>query len=181
MATTTAQAASTTTPNDWDLVGASKPLAVNPPDDDAGSYIDSTGSALTEQWFACSPAPAAGDTITGIAVTVRHRRGGVSDAAFKLGYQFTPQGGGTQGELMSGSFTAGAAWQTEMWNATPLSVVYGSGFQLYCRNTQTRRGRITTLTAEVTHTPAASGDGQPMVARARLVPGMRRPHGQQGW
>lgn len=27
----------------------------------------------------------------------------------------------------------------------------------------------------------ASGTGQPMVARARLVPGMRRPHGHQGW
>ncbi len=40
----------------------------------------------------------------------------------------------------------------------------------------------TTLAAklDITYTPPA-GSGQPAAARARFVPGMRRPHGQQGW
>lgn len=41
--------------------------------------------------------------------------------------------------------------------------------------------RIVGAAAEFKAAPPPTGDGQPMVARARLVPGMRRPHGHQGW
>jgi hypothetical protein len=186
MATTIAQAVGTTTPDDWTLAaGASKAAAVNQPDDDASSYIRSGTTVDTYQYFTCSPGLSAGDVITQIVGVVRARRGGTSDAQFLIGYRFTPQGGGTHSEESglpsSGYFESTSAWTTFSRAFSVPSVAWGSGLALWVRNTQARRVDVTTFYAEITYTPVATGDGQPMVARARLVPGMRRPHGHQGW
>jgi hypothetical protein len=186
MATTTAQAVGTTTPDDWTLgAGASKPAAVNSPDDDASSYVQSGTTIDTYQTFSCSPALSAGDVITQIVGVVRARRGGASDARLLIGYRFTPQGGGAQSEESglpsSGYFEATSSFQTFSRTFSVPNVLWGSSFEIWVRNTQSRNVHVTTLYAEITYTPVATGDGQPMVARARLVPGMRRPHGHQGW
>lgn len=186
MATTTAQPTGTTTPDDWTLgAGATKVAAVGLPDNDASSYIQSGTTANTYQYFACSPVLTAGDIITQIVGYARARRGGASDARFLIGYRFTPQGGGTQSEESglpsSGYFESTSAWTTFSRTFSVPSVVWGAGLELWVRNVQARSVEVTTLYAEITYTPVATGDGQPMVARARLVPGMRRAHGHQGW
>ena len=79
MATTTAEVNGTTSPDNWTLAaGASKQAAVNSPDDDAASYIDSSNTSGTIQTFTVTPALNQGDTITQIDITVRAKRGGLS-------------------------------------------------------------------------------------------------------
>ena len=81
MAVTTAEVNGTTTPNDWILsTGVSKESAVNSPDDDATSYIDSSNTSGTIQTFTVTPALNQGDTITQIDITARAKRGGTLDA-----------------------------------------------------------------------------------------------------
>ena len=57
MAVITAEVNGTTTPDDWTLAaGVSKQAAVNSPDDDTASYIDSTNTSGTIQTFTVAPA-----------------------------------------------------------------------------------------------------------------------------
>ena len=179
MATITVAASGTTTPDDWTLsAGGSKVLAVAQPDDDATSYLASGTTSSTYQWFTCSPGLGAGDTITEIVLRIRARRGGANDCNVAIGYSFTPDGGGTQA-AESGNLLTVTAWGDFSFTSSGLSVVWGSGFRLSIRNTQARNAHLTTFYAEITYTAAAAG--QPMVSRARAVPGTRRPHGHQGW
>jgi hypothetical protein len=159
VATTTAQATGTTTPDNWSLeAGASKAAAVASPDDDATSYIGSTTTSNTYQYFTCSPGLGAGDTVTQVQVVARARRSGVNDTAVRVGYQFTPQGGGSQtGESALGDMTATSAWQTFTYTHSGLSVLWGSGFVFWIRNAQARRADCSTLYVVITYTPAAGG------------------------
>lgn len=180
MSTTTPTPTGTTSPDNWTLgAGASKAAAVTAPDDDDTSYIDSGGSANTVQTFTYSPSLSTGDTITQIDITVRSKRTGGQNANHVFGYSFTPNGGGTQTQE-SGNNTATNTWADNSYSFTGLSVVWGSGLTVYVKNTQNRSMAVTTVSITITYTPGAGG-GQPMVARARLVPGMRRAHGRQGW
>ena len=181
MTTITVQMAGTTSPDNWELVaGASKQAAVNQPDDDTTSYIRSGTTIDTHQTFTCSPALVAGDTITAITIYARCRRGGASDANFRVGYAFTPSGGGSQ-TAESAGLTGTTNFADFNFSATGLSAVWGSGLTFWIRNTQARQVHCTTLYAEIVYTPAPTGDGQPTVARTRNVPGMGRAHGWQGW
>lgn len=181
MATTTLSPDGVTTPDDWTLaVGASKVAAVASPDDDATSYINSGTTINTVQTFTVTPTGiAVGDTITQIDITHRHRRNfSGSNVNHVTGYSFTPQGGGTQsGE--SGTFVSGG-WTTDTYTHAGLSVLWGSGLILYIKNTQARDMYLSTISVTITYTPGAVS-GQPMVVRARLVPGMRKAPGRQGW
>lgn len=178
MATTTTQMVATTTPDDWTLqAGGSKVAAVNTPDDGNSSYIRSPVSSGNEQWFTATPDMPDGSTITEIAVRVRAARGGVSNADFTTGYQFTPQGGGSQSGT-STAYTAVGAYADYTYTHSGLSVVWGSDLKVWIRNTQALSVSATTLEITFTYTPPA---GHPVAARGRQVPGMRRPHGQQGW
>lgn len=180
MSTTTPTPTGTTSPDNWTLTaGASKVAAVATPDDDATSYLSSGTTANTVQTFTTSPSLSTGDTITQIEITARARRSGGSNANFVLGYAFTPNGGGSQSD--EGTFHTGLnAWNTFTTTFSSLSVVWGSGLTFYIKNTQGKSVDVSTLTLTITYTPGG-GSGQPMIARARLVPGMRRPHGRQGW
>ena len=181
MTTITVAAAGVTTPDDWVLAaGASKVAAVASPADDDTSYIRSSPTIDTYQYFTCLPAMVTGDTITQIALIARIKRGGASDANSRIGYAFTPNGGGSQTSESTG-LTATTNYADVSYTHSGLSVVWGSGLVLWIRNTQARQVYCTMLYAEITYTPAATGDGQPTVARLRLVPGVGRPHGHQGW
>lgn len=181
MATVVVDPSGTTTPDDWALqAGASKAAAVTQPSDDDLSYIRSGGSLVT-QYFTFFPGLTSGDVINGVRIDVRCRRGGVSDGNFKVGYAFTPLGGGSQTNEIASGPTATSGWQNFFYEDTGLSVAWGSNFVAWIRNTQTRAVDCTTMVVTLTYTPVATGEGQPMMARGRLVPGMRRPHGQQGW
>lgn len=182
MATTTASPDGTTSPDNWTLAaGASKVAAVALPDDDATTYLNSGTTIDTVQTFTVTPSGiSSGDTITQIDIAHRHRKNPAgSNVDHVTGYSFTPQGGGTQtGE--SGTFVA-ASWDTNTYTHSGLSVLWGSGLTLYIKNTQARDMYLSTISVTITYTPGGGGGGQPMVARARQVPGMRRPHGRQGW
>lgn len=183
MAVTTVQVSGTTTPDNWVLAaGASKVAAVSAPDDDTTSYIRSTSTEQTYQYFTCSPSLNTGDTITQIVLRARARRGGANNAQFRIGYTFTPQGGGTQtSESGVSELIATASYADYTHTHSSLSVLWGSGLQIWIRNAQPREVELTTFEIEITYTPVDTGDGQPAAARARLIPGMRRPHGHQGW
>ncbi len=180
MATTTAQVSGTTAPDNWVLAaGASKVVAVNQPDDDATSYVVSTTTTGTVQWFTCSPALAGGDVVTEVIVRGRVKRGGSYDCNFTLGYQFALNGGGTQsGSSAAGSLVAIAGYNNFAYTHSGLSAAFGSGLVLWIRNDQAREIDLTTLYADITYTPV---EGQPAAIRGRFVPGMGRAHGQQGW
>ena len=157
MATTTAEVNSTTSPDNWTLAaGASKQAAVNSPDDDAASYIDSSNTSGTIQTFTVTPALNQGDTITQIDITVRAKRGGTLDANYVVGYSFTPQGGGTQ-TGQSTAFTAGTNWNSSTFTDPALSVRWGSDLTVNVRNTQGRRVLVTTLNLTITYTPGHTG------------------------
>lgn len=169
MATTTAAAAGTTTPDDWTLsAGASKVAAVAQPDDDATSYISSGATINTVQTFTCSPATiAVGDTVTQIDMDIRAMRGGSNNATFVVGYAFTPNGGGSQtGE--SGALTSTNAWGDFAYQHASLSVVWGSSLTIYCKNTQARDVRISTMDITITYTAAASGQPTRTMHQFRL-------------
>lgn len=172
----TVQAAGTTTPDDWTLAaGASKVAAVNQPDNDATSYIQSGTTTNTYQYFTCSPALTAGDTLTQIVVNARCRRGGASDCTFRIGYAFTPSGGGSQtNESAAGALEALSAWGNFTFTDSGLSVVWGSGMTFWIRNTQARQLHCTTLYLEITYTAVSSGgsagplvNGTPLRSRLR--------------
>lgn len=183
MATTTTQAGGEGATSNWSLAaGASKTVAVNQPDDDTTSYIQSGTTSDTYQYFTCTPALTTGDTITEISVTARCRRGGANDVYIRIGYTFTPNGGGTQtGEVANTTLQAVSAWGNLTYTHSGLSVVWGSGLEFWIRNAQARQTHCTTLYVDITYTPVAGGAGQPMAARLRLVPGVGRAHGHQGW
>lgn len=157
MATITVQASGTSTPNDWTLeAGASKQVAVNQPDDDATTYIQSGTTSGTAQWFNCSPALSVGDVITAVTVYVRAKRGGASDCNFIMGYEFQIQGGGTRsGESAGGSLTATTNYADYSYNDTAPNDAFGSAFKFHIRNTQARNLHVTTLYVEIVYTPAA--------------------------
>lgn len=152
MATLTVVASGTTSPDNWNLIaGASKVAAIATPDDDNTSYISSTTTDENVQTFTCSPSLPSGATISQIAIRVRARRGGASNASFVVGYSFTPQGGGTQsGE--SGGYTSTSSWADFTYTHSGLSVNWGSGFTFYLRNTQTRLVYVTSVEVEFTYT-----------------------------
>ena len=153
MAVTTAEVNGTTTPDDWTLAaGASKHAAVNSPDDDTASYIDSSNTSGTVQTFTVTPALNQGDTITQIEINIRAKRGGTLDANYVVRYSFTPQGGGTQSG-QSTAFTAGTNWGNPTFTDTGLAVLWGNNFTVNVRNTQGRRVLVTTLNLTITYTP----------------------------
>ena len=85
MAVTTAEVNGTTTPNDWILsTGVSKESAVNSPDDDATSYIDSSNTSGTIQTFTVTPALNQGEPLTQIGRTAPPQRGGFAVASLAL-------------------------------------------------------------------------------------------------
>lgn len=180
MATTTASPDGTTSPDNWTLAaGASKVAAVALPDDDITTYLNSTTTINTVQTFTVSPALTVGDTITEITLTARLSRD-TQNTNVTIGYSFTPNGGGTQTGT-SGTIQATVTWTDYTYTHSGLSVVWGSAMTIFIQNIQARDARLTSFYVTITYTPGAGGGGQPMVARARQVPGMRRPHGRQGW
>lgn len=172
MAVITVQANGVTTPDDWSLVaGASKSAAVNQPDDDSTSYVGSGTTSGTYQYFTCAPALTTGDTITQVKLYCRAQRGGVNDTTFRIGYTFTPNGGGTQtNEVAAGVLTAVTAWGDFDYTDSGLSVVWGSGFQFWVRNTQGRDLHVTTFYVEITYTPGAAAG---LTKQAMYYAGMR--------
>ncbi len=175
MAIAYVEASGTTAPDDWTLqAGASKVAAVSGADDEATSYIRSGTTSQTYQTFTCIPALATGDVITNMTVHARCRRGGANDCAFRIGYSFTPSGGGTQtGESVLNALTAGVNWTDFTFADGPLSVVWGSGLTIWIRNTQSRNLDCTTIYAEITYTPAATVAAGPLVNAPRLKSKLR--------
>ncbi len=165
MTTTTAQASGTTTPDDWTLgAGASKTAAVAQPDDDATSYIQSGTTSGTYQYFTFAPGLSVGDTITEVVVYARCRRGAANNCTFRIGYAFTPNGGGSQtGEVAGGVLDAGVNFADFSYTHSGLSVVWGSSFVAWIRNTQARQLHCTTFYIGLTYTPAGGG-GVPVKA-----------------
>lgn len=158
MATELCAMAATTTPDNWTLgAGASKVAAVAAPDDDDTTYINSGTSNGTEQRFTVSPSSIqVGDTITQIDIAARNLRDHGSNPTFKLGYSFTPNGGGTQtGE--SNDITSTLTWKTDTYTHSGLSVVWGSGLVVWIKITLARNMRCSTLQITLTYTPAAGG------------------------
>ena len=169
MAVTTAEVNGTTTPNDWILsTGVSKESAVNLPDDDATSYIDSSNTSGTIQTFTVTPALNQGDTITQIEITARAKRGGTLDANYVVGYSFTPQGGGTQSG-QSTAFTAATNWNSSTFTHSGLSVLWGSDLTVNVRNTQGRRVFVTTLNITITYTPGPTGPAAAVFAHTHRM------------
>ena len=169
MATTTAEVNGTTSPDNWILAaGASKQAAVNSPDDDAASYIDSSNTSGTIQTFTVTPALSQGDTITQIDITVRAKRGGTLDANYVVGYSFTPQGGGTQtGQSMT--LTAATNWSNPVFTDSGLSVPWGSDLTVNVRNTQGRRVFVTTLNITITYAPGPTGPAAAVFAHTHRM------------
>jgi hypothetical protein len=164
-----------TTPDNWTLMaGASKVAAVASLDDEATSYIRSGTTIQTYQTFTCAPPLTAADVITAIIIRARCRRGGTSDCTLRLGYSFTPQGGGTQtNESVAGAMNAGVNWADFSFTDSGLSVAWGSGMTFWIRNTQGRNLDCTTLYAEITYTPGATAAAGPMVNALRLKSKLR--------
>ena len=177
MATETLAATGGGSPYDWLAYGSTALTAVALPDDDAGSYIDNDAVDDCVMTYTTSPVSlTSGAVVSQVQVVARVIRG-ESNRGFAIGYYFTLQGGGTQSGESSGLSTNNS-WTTNTYTHSGLSAVYGSDFTFWIRNNTPHQMKCTTLYAVVTFTPA---DGHPAVARARLVPGMRRPHGSQGW
>lgn len=169
---------------DWTLdAGADEVTAVQygGSHDDDTSKIQSLNSIGSTQVYDCTVGGlAVGDTVTQVDVIARCKRALSADAGFTIGYSFTLSPSGTQSGT-SGTQTSTSTWTTFTYTHSGLSAVYGSGFTLTITTTQTRYLECSTLYADVTYTPAAGGAGQPYTARVRLVPGMGRAHGHQGW
>ena len=169
MAVITTEVNGTTTPDDWTLAaGVSKQAAVNSPDDDTASYIDSTNTSGTIQTFTVAPALNQGDTITQIEINVRAKRGGTLDANYVVGYSFTPQGGGSQSG-QSTAFTAGTNWSNTTFTDTGLAVTWGNNFTSNIRNTQGRRVFVTTLNLTITYTPGPTGPAAGVFAHTHRI------------
>lgn len=169
MATEVCAMAATTAPDNWTLgAGASKVVAVASPDDDDTTYINSGTTSGTEQRFTVSPTSiTVGDTITQIDIAARNLRDHGSNPTFKLGYSFTPNGGGTQtGE--STDITATTTWKTDTYTHSGLSVVWGSGLVVWARITLARNMRLSTLQITLTYTPASGGIPVKAVYYARM-------------
>ena len=165
MTVITVGASGTTTPDDWTLAaGASKTAAVSSPDDDASSYIQSGTTSGTYQYFTFSPGLSVGDTITEVEVVARCRRGGASNCTLRIGYAFTPNGGGSQtNEVGAGVLDAGASFADFSFVDSGLSVVWGSSLVGWIRNTQARQLHCTTFYIGLTYTPVGGG-GMPIKA-----------------
>lgn len=167
MATTTVQASGVGTPDGWDLAaGASKTVAVNSPDDDASSYIRA-GDPVAQQTFTCTPAGlVSGDTVTSVAVYARCRHT-VNPCNFRLGYAFTPSGGGSQ-SAESGTLVTSGSFANFSFVDSGLSVVWGSGLTFWIRNTQPRLIHCTTLYVVITYTAAAGGGTKRLTLPVRV-------------
>ena len=175
MAVAYVEATGVTTPDNFSLAaGASKPLAVNSPDDEATSYIASSTTLNTYQYLTASPGLSPGDLITQIEAVIRARRGGANDVTLRVGYAFTPQGGGSQtSESAAGAMTAVTNWTTFTFTHSGLSVPWGSDLQFWVRNTQGRILHVTTFYLVITYTPAATVAAGPLVNAPRLKSKLR--------
>lgn len=159
------------TPDDWELVaGSSKVAAVSFPDDDGASFIRK-GDPVGQQVFTCAPGLAAGDVITYVTVRARARHT-VNACNFRIGYAFTPSGGGSQ-TAESGTLVTSSNFSSFTFTDSGLSVPWGSNFTFWIRNTQTRLIQCTTLYVEIAYTPGATVAAGPLVSTQRLKSKLR--------
>lgn len=165
-------------PDNWTLgSGASKVAAVQSPDDDDTSYVNSGTSAGTQQWFTMANPSAigAGDTINSVSIIARCRRGGGTNANYRCGLNVN---GGTQAD--GADRTAGAAYAntTETFTLNPDSAAWSlsdlNGLRIGIANLQARDVRLTTFYVSIDYTPA----GQP--ARKRWGGVLHAAAGQKG-
>lgn len=178
MATATIEATGVGSTSQWTLgAGASKWVAVNSPDDDATSYLDSSTTINQVQQFTgdTSGIPT-GSTVSQVDITYRVKRNGANNAQFTVGYVFNTDSGTQTGT--SGALTSTVSWAGGTYTHSGLSAYFNGSLIWNIQNTQARAVQVSTLYVVITYTAPA---GQPMVARARLVPGMRVPHGNTGW
>jgi hypothetical protein len=173
MTTTTAQPTGTTTPDDWNtaLVGAAtKHEACRTPDDDETSYIDGPSTAGVIQTFTATPSGIAiGDTVTQVQVIARWRQPAANPPSCRVGYSFDIGGGGTQSGTSSTFSGIGTAYQTDTYTHSGLSVAWGGNLTFFAETMLNRRPRMTSLTAVITYTPAASAHAGRKVATIRLT------------
>lgn len=159
-----------------------------------GSYASRTSAAATFETlsvygfdFSSIPDDASIDGVVGRAVRWALSSSTISDSSLYLR--------DTSGNSIGSNKAAGGYWSTtagdavtyggasDGWGAslTP-SIVKNANFgvNLVVGNNAglARAARVDYVSLAVYYTNAT---GQPMVARARLVPGIRRPHGHAGW
>jgi hypothetical protein len=176
MATTTAQPTGNGTPDNWNfaLVGPSKYEACQTPDDDDTSYIESPSTTGTVQTFTASPSGiATGDAITQVDVIARWRQPAVNPPSARVGYSFAVHGGGTQSGTSSTFSGIGTSYQTDTYTHSGLSVAWGGNLTFFAETMLNRRIRLTSLTAVITYTPAASAHAVSKVAAIRLTSKLR--------
>lgn len=162
MATEQVQPSGIGTNDQWSLAaGASKVAAVALPDDDLTSYLSSSTTINRQQDFTCTPSTlAVGDTVTEVIVSAR-LKGNTQTVAYNLIYSFAISGGGTQTGTSTGLNQGPAAWGTDTYTDTGLSVVYGGSLTVSIINTQARDLFCSSLYLDITFTPAGGGSTQP--------------------
>lgn len=165
-------------PDDWTLgAGASKVAAVQSPDDDDTSYINSGTSAGTQQWFTMANPAAigAGDAINSVSITARCKRGGATSANYRAGCNVS---GGTQADGVNRTAGASYADTTETFALNPDAGAWTfsdlEGLRIGIAILQTRDVRCTSFYVTIDYTPA----GQP--ARKRWGGVQHAAAGQRG-
>lgn len=155
MATATIQATGVGSTSNWTLAaGASKQVAVNSPDDDLTSYVNSgTTINRVQQFTGNTTGIPIGSLVTQVDVVYRVMRGGASNATFTVGYVFNTDSGTQTGT--SGSLTSTASWTGGTYSHSGLSAYWNGTLIWNIQNTQARDVRCSTLYVTITYTPKA--------------------------
>lgn len=151
--------------DDWALgAGSDKVSAVQTPDDDDTSYINSGTTAFTAQRFTFSNPVSigAGDTINSVTYKVRAKRGGAENATLRFA---AIAGSDTHGQT---DVTTTSSYQ-DFSSAAQTTAPDGGAWTLddlnnigpRVENRQARDVRVTTITAVVDYTPAAPAASVP--------------------
>lgn len=130
----------------WTANTGTKVAAVAAPDDDITTYVSSGTTAGQIQQFTgnISSIPL-NSIVTQVQIYYRHRRGGISDADFFVGYT----AGSNLGN--SGTITSTSSWAGATWSHTGLSFLWPGSFVFYVQNTQARNVLISTLYAVISY------------------------------
>ena len=163
-------------PNNWTLAaGATKQVAVAPPNDDIITYITSTPTNNTQQQFVMTDPVSigAGDTINSVSVITRMHRGGSNNVSFLMTYvvgaNTSPGAGANIGTTTWTDFTetigrpTGGSWTLTDLNNLEVRMQNTQGFQLQCSTLTVSidYSTTTTTTSASTTTTLVGGANYP--------------------
>ncbi|OLE52111.1 MAG: hypothetical protein AUG51_19330 [Acidobacteria bacterium 13_1_20CM_3_53_8] len=159
MAQETLQVASISTPDSWTLgAGASKVVAVNTPDDDDTSYINSGATSGTTEQFNVTDSSAIGAsaTINFVRIVARTKKGGSQTSTYVVSVVLS--GNATDGASQTSGNSSYSTTQDDFATRPSVGGAWTladvNALQIKIRNTQARDLRCTSFYVIVDYTPA---------------------------